>query len=78
MFFIEPLADDEDWGDYLTQEARAVSHWKKLLGMIRVGKRWKRASNTTSSTPNRLQRVNRWIMPQPAFCRRRGGNSPNG
>ena len=41
--FIEPLADDEDWGDYLTQEARAVSHWKKLLGMIRVGKRWKKS-----------------------------------
>ena len=40
MFFIEPLADDEDWGDYLTQEARAVSHWRKLLGMVRVGKRW--------------------------------------
>ena len=43
VFFIEPLADDEDWGDYLTQEARAVSHWKKLLGMIRVGKRWKKS-----------------------------------
>ena len=22
VFFIEPLADDEDWGDYLTQEAK--------------------------------------------------------
>ena len=43
VFFVEPLADDEDWGDYLTQEARAVSHWKKLLGMIRVGKRWKKS-----------------------------------
>ena len=43
VFFIEPLADEEDWGDYLTQEARAVSHWKKLLGMIRVGKRWKKS-----------------------------------
>ena len=43
VFFIEPLADDEDWGDYLTQEARAVSHWKKLLGMVRVGKRWKKS-----------------------------------
>ena len=43
LFRSEPLADDEDWGDYLTQEARAVSHWKKLLGMIRVGKRWKKS-----------------------------------
>lgn len=43
VFFIEPLADDEDWGDYLTQEARAVSHWKKLLGMVRVTKRWKKS-----------------------------------
>ena len=43
VFFIEPLADDDDWGDYLTQEARAVSHWKKLLGMIRVSKRWKKS-----------------------------------
>jgi len=43
VFFIEPLADDEDWGDYLTQEAKAVSHWKKLLGMVRVGKRWKKS-----------------------------------
>ena len=43
MFFIEPLADDDDWGDYLTQEARAVSHWRKLLGMVRVGKRWKKS-----------------------------------
>ena len=43
VFFIEPLADDDDWGDYLTQEARAVSHWRKLLGMVRVGKRWKKS-----------------------------------
>ena len=43
VFFIEPLADDEDWSDYLTQEARAVSHWRKLLGMVRVGKRWKKS-----------------------------------
>ncbi|MEC7634990.1 MAG: hypothetical protein VYD58_01170 [Candidatus Thermoplasmatota archaeon] len=43
VFFIEPLADDEDWSDYLTQEAKAVSHWRKLLGMVRVGKRWKKS-----------------------------------
>ena len=42
VFFIEPLADDEDWSDFLTEEAKAVSHWKKLLGMIRMSKRWKR------------------------------------
>ena len=43
VFFIEPLADDEDWNDYLTQQAKAVSHWRKLLGMVRSGKRWKRS-----------------------------------
>lgn len=43
VFFIEPLADDEEWGEYLTQEAQAVSHWRKLLGMIRTGKRWSKS-----------------------------------
>ena len=41
VYFVEPLADDEDWSEFLTKEARAVSHWRKLLAMIRTGKRWK-------------------------------------
>jgi len=40
VYFVEPLADDEHWGDYLSREAKAVSHWRKLLGMIRSKKRW--------------------------------------
>lgn len=43
VFFIEPLADDPDWNDFLTKEARAMSHWRKLLSMIRIGKRWKKS-----------------------------------
>lgn len=41
VYFIEPLADDTDWSEFLTREAKAVSHWRKLLAMVRTGKRWK-------------------------------------
>ena len=43
VFYIEPLADDPEWNDFLTREARAMSHWRKLLAMIRLGKRWKKS-----------------------------------
>jgi len=43
VFFLEPNADDPEWNDFLTREARAMSHWKKLLSMVRIGKRWKKA-----------------------------------
>jgi len=42
IFFIEPTADDEDWSDHLTLEAKAASHWKKLLGMISIGGKWRK------------------------------------
>lgn len=42
VFFVEPMADDPDWNDFLTLEAKAMSHWKKLLSMVRIGKRWKK------------------------------------
>ena len=71
VFYIEPLADDEDWGDYLTQEARAVSHWKKLLGMVRVGKRWNKSIK-------RRPRANRWTIPPQPSWHQRGGNSRSG
>ncbi len=43
VYFIQPMADDPDWGDYLVLEAKAVSHWRSLLSMVRVGKRWKKS-----------------------------------
>ncbi len=42
IFFIEPTADDEDWNEHLTLEAKAASHWKKLLGMISIGGKWRK------------------------------------
>ena len=42
MYFIEPSYDDEDWIDFLEQTAKSMSHWKKLLGMVRVGRRFRK------------------------------------
>ena len=42
IFFIEPTADDEEWSAHLTLEAKAASHWKKLLGMISIGGKWRK------------------------------------
>ena len=42
VFFIEPTADDEEWNKHLTLEAKAASHWKKLLGMISIGGKWRK------------------------------------
>ena len=42
IYFIEPTADDEAWSDHLTNEAKAASHWKKLLGMISLGGKWRK------------------------------------
>ena len=40
--FIDPTADDEEWNKHLTNEAKAASHWKKLLGMISIGGKWRK------------------------------------
>lgn len=42
VYFIEPTADDEFWSEHLTNEAKAASHWKKLLGMISLGGKWRK------------------------------------
>tara|TARA_B110000444_G_scaffold97003_1_gene91974 strand:+ start:65802 stop:66623 length:822 start_codon:yes stop_codon:yes gene_type:complete len=42
VFFIEPTADDEGWNEHLTKEAKAASHWRKLLGMISIGGKWRK------------------------------------
>jgi hypothetical protein len=43
VYFIQPTVDDHDWGEYLISEAKAVSHWRSLLSMVWVGKRWKKS-----------------------------------
>lgn len=42
VFFVEPSVNDADWNAYLIEEAKQVSHWKTLLSMIRINKRWKK------------------------------------
>jgi hypothetical protein len=42
VFFIEPTADDEEWNKHLIREAKAASHWRKLLGMISIGGKWRK------------------------------------
>ena len=42
VYFIEPTADDEQWYEHLTLEAKAASHWKKLLGLISLGGKWRK------------------------------------
>lgn len=42
VYFIEPTADDEQWYDHLMLEAKAASHWKKLLGLISLGGKWRK------------------------------------
>jgi hypothetical protein len=49
VYFIEPTADDDEWYEYLSKEAKAASHWRKLLGMISLGGKWrKRMKNNVS------------------------------
>ena len=42
VFFIEPELDDEDWIAHMVAEAKEVSRWKKLLGLVTVGKKWRK------------------------------------
>ena len=42
IYFVEPTADDEQWFEHLTNEAKAASHWKKLLGLISLGGKWRK------------------------------------
>ena len=42
VFFIEPELDDEDWEAHIIAEAKEVSRWKKLLGLVTVGKKWRK------------------------------------
>ena len=54
VFFIEPLADDEDWGDYLTQEAKSRLTLAKITGHGTRGEAMEKERQATSvqrSTP---------------------------
>ncbi|MEK9730808.1 MAG: hypothetical protein VW230_03500 [Candidatus Poseidoniales archaeon] len=52
IYFIEPSYNDEDWIDFLEKSAKAMSHWKKLLGMVRPGRRFrKRLKHHLSNVP---------------------------
>ena len=43
VYCIEPTLDDEDWELQRTKEAKVSTHWRKLLSMVRIGKKWKKA-----------------------------------
>ncbi|MBL6896595.1 MAG: hypothetical protein ISR23_05880 [Candidatus Poseidoniaceae archaeon] len=42
VFFIEPELDDQAWEDHMIAEAKEVSRWKKLFGLVTVGKKWRK------------------------------------
>ena len=46
VYFIEPTADDDEWFEHLNNEAKAASHWRKLLGMISLGGKWRKRMKT--------------------------------
>jgi len=54
VYFIEPIAEDDDeWLEHLGNEAKVVSHWRKLLGMISLGGKWrKRMKNNVAKARN--------------------------
>ena len=43
VFFIEPELDDEQWEAHMIAEAKEVSRWKKLFGLISIGKKWRKS-----------------------------------
>jgi len=43
VYCIEPTLDDSDWEEQRTLEAKVSTHWRKLLGMVRIGKKWRKA-----------------------------------
>ena len=42
IFFIEPELDDKEWEAHMIAEAKEVSRWKKLLGLVTIGKKWRK------------------------------------
>jgi nucleotide-binding universal stress UspA family protein len=42
VYFIEPSFDDEGWEEHMLKEAKEVSRWRKLLGLISLGGKWRK------------------------------------
>ena len=42
VYFIEPSFDDEQWEEHMLKEAKEVSRWRKLLGLISLGGKWRK------------------------------------
>ena len=42
VYFIEPSFDDELWEKHMIKEAKEVSRWRKLLGLISLGGKWRK------------------------------------
>jgi len=43
VYCVEPTLDDSDWEEQRTLEAKVSTHWRKLLSMVRIGKKWRKA-----------------------------------
>ena len=42
VYFVEPSFDDELWEEHMLKEAKEVSRWRKLLGLISLGGKWRK------------------------------------
>ena len=42
IYYIEPSFDDEKWEEHMLKEAKEVSRWKKLFGLISLGGKWRK------------------------------------
>ena len=42
VYFIEPSFDDELWEEHMLKEAKEVSRWRKLWGLISLGGKWRK------------------------------------
>ena len=55
VFFVEPEMNDEDWADFLTKEAHAMTRPRKLLGIAFTARRWRKA----------IKKVRKFVVEQP-------------
>ena len=56
VFFAEPEMDDDDWAEHLEKEAKEVTRWSKLLGMVFIGRKWRK----------RLKSMRKHVVEQPS------------
>ena len=56
IFFAEPEMDDDDWAEHLEKEAKEVTRWSKLLGMVFIGRKWRK----------RLKSMRKHVVEQPS------------